>query len=90
MACSGGGKGRLEDCEIWGNEDSGVAVRYNGDPSLTRCIIRDHALRGGYPWHIESVGCGVFVASHARGMATVGAGCVFARNARGDVVGPHR
>ena len=83
---SGGGDGvvvargarpRLEGCELWGNADGGVYVKARGDPTLSACTLRDHA---------AGVAAGVFVAFDARGKATVGADCVFARNAAGDVV----
>ena len=48
-----------------------------GDPTLSGCTLRDHA---------RGEAAGVFVRSNAAGKATVGADCVFARNAGGDVV----
>ena len=82
------GRGRLERCELWGNEDASVVVQSGDDPTLAACTVRDHVHRragrrvGGYPWS----GCGVYVWDDAEGKATVGADCVFERNARGDVV----
>ena len=70
--------GRLECCELWGNVRGGVWVQGAGDPTIFACIVRDHA-KGGCAY-------GVFVDSASKGKATVGADCVFARNAKGDVV----
>ena len=78
-----GTKGRLEDCEVWGNSICGLYVMEEGDPTLARCTVRDHAGRGDE----EGSGCGVYVDPTARGNATVGADCVFARNAKGGLVG---
>ena len=89
VVCNRGTKCRLEGSEIWANFGSGVIVADRGDPTLAGCTIRDHV--GGGPWISRC--CGVRVASDAAGMATVGADCVFARNAGGDVVrdeGPGR
>ena len=87
LAITGAGtKGRLEDCEVWGNSICGLYVMEEGDPTLARCTVRDHAGRGDE----ECIGCGVFVAESSRGMAAVGADCIFTRNAGGDVVGPTR
>ena len=69
------GRGRLERCELWGNATGGVLVNDRGDPTLAACTLRDHA-----------EGCGVYVYKSALGKATAGADCVFARNAKGDVV----
>ena len=70
------GAGRLERCELWGNATGGVLVRYEGaGPTLAACTIRDHAVDRAAGVHVEA-GC----------HATVGADCVFARNAGGDVV----
>ena len=63
---------RLERCELWGNAGMGVYVEGGGDLTLDGCTIRDHARIGLY----------VEADSHA----TVGAECVFARNAGGDVM----
>ena len=68
-------QGRLERCELWGNARVGIYVESGGDPTIAASTLRDHA-----------AGCGVFVHRSARGKATVGADCVFARNAAGDVV----
>ena len=65
----------LERCELWGNTDVGVRVTERGNPTLTACIVRDHA---------EGRAAGVYLRSGSH--ATVGADCVFARNAKGDVV----
>ena len=70
-----GARGRLERLELWGNADGGVRVGAGGHPTLAACTIRDHT---GGKAH------GVWVT--ARSEATVGANCVFARNAGGDVV----
>ena len=69
------GRGRLERCELWGNANGGVWVLGGGDPSLHACTFRDHT--GGRA-------AGVYVGSGSN--ATVGADCVFARNAKGGVV----
>ena len=69
------GQGRLERCELWGNADAGVRVWGGGGPTLAACTIRDHA---------KGRAAGVWV--EAGGNVTVGADCVFARNAGGDVV----
>ena len=74
-------KGRLEDCELWGNEGAGVYVN-EGDPVLLGCIIRDHSGAG----KSEGAGCGLFVRGSMRSMATVGVDNDFARNKLGDVV----
>ena len=75
-------RGRLERCELWGNADGGVFVDMEADPTLAACTLRDHAA-GGQAYS----GCGVYVRADAsKGKATVGADCVFARNAKGDVV----
>ena len=76
MAVLHNGRGRMERCELWGNADGGVWVGGGSDPSLAMCTLRDHA---------AGVACGVYVHSTAAGKATVGADCVFARNAGGDV-----
>ena len=68
-------RGRLESCELWGNGWGGVCVFEGGDPTLAACTLRDHA---------TGRAAGVYVEAGAQ--ATVGADCVFARNARGDVV----
>ena len=77
-----GGRPRLEGCDIWGNVECGVKVKGEGDPTLAGCTIRDHAA-GGYRSYS---GCGVYVHPTATGRATVGADCVFERNAAGGVV----
>ena len=77
-----GTKGRLERCELWGNAKGGVVVQSGGDPTLAACTLRDHPAGDAYPYS----GCGVWVNVDSKGKATVGADCVFARNAKGDVV----
>ena len=67
----------MEHCELWGNADCGVWVQQESDPILSNCIIRDHS---------AGESCGVYVTASAKGNAAIGAGCVFARNAGGDVV----
>ena len=62
-------------------------MREGGDPTLTGCILRDHAYEEDGE---RGCGCGVYVASSAYGTVTVGADCVFARNDEGDIVGPTR
>ena len=52
-----------------------------GDPTLAACTFRDHAAGSK-----ASSGCGVYVDASSKGKATVGADCVFARNAKGGVV----
>ena len=69
-------RGRLERCELWGNANCGVRVFRGGDPLLVACTIRDH---------IKGRACGVLVENDALGKTPVGADCVFARNAKGDV-----
>ena len=71
--------GLLERCELWGNANGGVVVIGGGDPILDACVLRDHAVGRA---------CGVYVSSPstAWGKVAVGADCVFARNAGGDVV----
>ena len=54
-----------------------------GDPTLATCTIRDHALSLRFK---DGTGCGVLVQPSAEGRATIGADCVFARNAGGDVM----
>ena len=67
---------------MWGNTTAGIEVRDGGNPTLQNLTIRDHSRTtqaGG--------GCGVLIyADVPSGKATIGAGCVFARNAGGDVV----
>ena len=75
MIAISGTKGRFEGCELWGNACGGVLVCEGADPTLARCTIRDHA---------KGRAAGVWV--EAGGNVTVGADCVFARNAGGDVV----
>ena len=65
---------RLERCELWGNADRGVCV-VGGNATLTACTIRDHARGRASGVHVWG-----------GGSAAVGADCVFARNAGGDVV----
>ena len=65
----------LERCELWGNTDVGVRVTERGNPTLTACIVRDHA---------EGRAVGIRV--QARSNAAVGADCVFRRNDGGSVV----
>ena len=77
MAVLHNGRGRMERCELWGNANGGVVVFVRGDPTLAACILRDHA---------AGVAAGVYVSSSAAGKVTIGADCVFARNAGGDVV----
>ena len=72
-----GAKGRLERCELWGNADGGVVVVNTGGPTLTSCTIRDH---------VAGRAVGVWVDATARGGATGLLDCIFARNARGDVL----
>ena len=72
-----GTRGLLERCELWGNAEGGVSVKMKGDPTLARCIIRDHTAAGA---------AGVCVFKCAEGKAMVGADCVFANNRGGDVV----
>ena len=48
---------------------------------MVGCTIRDH----GAAW-AGRCNCGVYVAADAAGKATIGADCVFTRNAKGDVV----
>ena len=74
-----GTRGRLEGCELWGNADGGVVVQEEAHPTLASCIFRDHA--DGL-WRNSGSGVYVFHGSNA----TVGADCVFERNAGGDVV----
>ena len=83
VLCHGvGTKGRLERCDIWSNmEAPGVEVKKGGDLTLIGCIIRDHRTSR----FVEGSGVGLFVRANAGGV-TVGADCVFARNAWGDVV----
>ena len=69
------GKGRLERCELAANADGGVWVGAGGDPTLAACVLRDH---------VAAQAAGVVVSPGCS--ATVGADCVFARNAGGDVV----
>ena len=76
MQCFHDGRGRLEGCELWGNEFGGVEVKDGADPWLAACTIRDHNTLGAL---------GLLVRGTARGAATV-ADCVFARNFWGDVV----
>ena len=71
-------RGRLEHCTLWGNADGGLAVAERGDPTLAACVFRDHCA-GQFAY-------GLFVDATARGGTTVGAGCVFLRNAKGGVV----
>ena len=68
-------RGRLERCELWGNADGGVSVDYKGDPTFASCTLRDHAAGRAFGVHLCT-------SSNVR----VGADCVFARNAGGDVV----
>ena len=56
-------------------------MKGGGDPTLVACTLRDHAA-GDKKWS----GCGVYVDTLSNGKATVGADCVFERNAGGDVV----
>ena len=72
-------RGYLERCELWGNANGGVYVTSGGDPTLAACTLRDHT---------AGLAAGVYVAfeSDRPCKATVGADCVFARNAKGDVV----
>ena len=82
MIVSGAGtKGRLEACQIWANTIVGVAVQKGGDPTLRGCTIRDHRRAA---WSLRG-GAGLFVCADSAGKATT-TGCVFARNAGGDVV----
>ena len=74
--------GRLEGCELWGSLGGGVFSFQGGDPTLSSCTIRDHALGAA----LSGSGCGVWVGSNTQGKATLEAGNVFARNAGGDVV----
>ena len=76
-----GTKGRLEACQIWANTIVGVAVQKGGDPTLRGCTIRDHRRAA---WSLRG-GAGLFVCADSAGKATT-TGCVFARNAGGDVV----
>ena len=64
-------------CEFDSNADAGVWVQKGGDPRILGCYIHDHRVG-------EAIG--LLVLPSARGGASVGADCVFARNAGGDVV----
>ena len=55
---------------------------------MVGCTIRDHGVGGDVIK--KRSGCGVYVHADAYGRTVVGADCVFARNAGGDVVGPTR
>ena len=77
MAVRNGGRGRLERCELWGNGDGGVVVDMKGDPLLAACTLRDH---------VAGKATGVYVHRSAAGKAMIGADCIFARNAGGDIV----
>ena len=77
-----GAKGRMERCEVWGNQGGGIFVKEGGSPSLLGCTIRDHA--GGAAW--AGSDCGVYVDAKSGGTVTLGSDTVFARNAGGDVV----
>ena len=72
-----GSKARLERCEVAGNADGGVWAQKEGNPVLIWCTIRDHA---------AGRAAGVVVASSARGKGVIGAGNVFLRNVKADVV----
>ena len=72
-----GTKGHLISSELWGNAEGGVWVQEGGDPSLSLCTLRDHS---------AGIAAGVYVDASSAGKATVGADCVFARNAGGDVL----
>ena len=74
-------RGRLEGGEIWANAGGGAKVSEGSDPALIGCTIRDHT-----ELVTRASGCGVFVHPAVDGRAIVGPDCVFARNARGDVV----
>ena len=74
---------RLESCEIFGNGLNGVRKSLDGNLTLTGCTIRDHAGRSTS----KDCGCGLYL---EYGVAMpVMTGCVFARNAKGDVVREH-
>ena len=60
---------------MWGNADCGIVVGDCGDLTLSATTLRDHP-----------TGRATGVLTSASGKATVGADCVFARNAGGDVV----
>ena len=64
--------GRLERCTLCRNADGGVEVGEDGHPVLAACDLRDHASGRATGVHVE-----------AGGDVTVGADCVFARNAGG-------
>ena len=82
MCVAGAGtKGRLESCEIFSNRYGGVDVRDQGDPFIVSSLFRDHS-GGVFP----PSGEGVRVSRSAHGKATIGADCVFERNAAGGVV----
>ena len=74
--CDSETKGRLEDCEIWGNM-CGVKIE-GGHPALIRCTIRDHRRGAG----LEN-GIGVFIWA---GGDMDDLDCIFMRNAKGDCV----
>ena len=76
MCLSGAGtKARLEGCLLAGNADCGFRVMEEGEADLVDCTLRDHA---------AGKAAGLIV--DAGSSAAVGAGCVFTRNAGGDVV----
>ena len=77
MVVTQNARGRLERCELWGNANVGLYAEHRGDPTLDACTLRDHA---------AGLAAGVYVAATAAGKVTVGADCVFACNAKGDVV----
>ena len=60
-----------------GNAECGLWVQKEGDVDLVSCTLRDHA---------AGEAAGLYVAASSRGKAAVGAGCVFTRNFKGDVV----
>ena len=69
-------KGRFEGCDFWSNADGGAFVQLGADPIFLACTFRDH---------LTGKACGIVVDHNARGKTTVGADCIFERNAGGDV-----
>lgn len=63
------GKGTIEGCDIFANENAGVQISEDGDPTVRNCKIRD-----------SKKGCGVWAFANGRGTIE---GCDLTGNAEG-------
>ena len=79
-----GARCRLERCELWGNGDCGAVAGNDAHVALAACTLRDHARgRATGVWAMGTHTMGVYIG--LAGRVAMGAGCVFLRNAGGEI-----